>query len=418
MKVRFPLKIPSSPNDGAEVRSARAAATDSFPPLPYPNGWFSVGRSVDIPAGKVVRQQFMGQDVVVYRTRSGLVRVTQPYCPHLGAHLGIRSRVDGENLVCPFHGFTFDPSGTCVKTGTGDPPPKIGLTLLPTCEVNGIVLAWWHSDGAAPDWEVRPVDTSGFPPPRSYTCILHDHPQDIMENSFDLAHLPVVHGLTFEHDDPPTFDDTTIRYTVRTKADKSAEGKYAAVPAEIRSSLGSKIGPFAQLPMRSEIAVSGLGWVWVKGLFPLLGMEYIGWVLPTPLDPTHLSMRILLSARTGAGRDAHKHVPPWHFLASRLMTQVTHAALVHDLKKDFPMWQNKIYAERPRLVKGDGPIMAYRRWARQFYNHAEYDAIVRVHNSSRLNGMIGNPAHRLNGQNAEHSENSADTRESERLGPR
>jgi hypothetical protein len=38
-----------------------------------------------------------------------------------------------------------------------------------------------------------------------------------------------------------------------------------------------------------------------------------------------------------------------------------------DLLQDFPVWENKAYLERPRLAEGDGPIMRYRRWARQFY---------------------------------------------------
>ena len=35
---------------------------------------------------------------------------------------------------------------------------------------------------------------------------------------------------------------------------------------------------------------------------------------------------------------------------------------------DIPIWNHKIYKERPLLVQGDGRIMEYRRWARQFYS--------------------------------------------------
>ncbi|MEV6419914.1 Rieske 2Fe-2S domain-containing protein [Streptomyces sp. NPDC051662] len=59
-------------------------------------------------SGKVVRRQFMGEDLVAYRTREGIVRVVDPYCPHLGAHLGFGGLVDGENIVCPFHHFAYE----------------------------------------------------------------------------------------------------------------------------------------------------------------------------------------------------------------------------------------------------------------------------------------------------------------------
>ena len=42
---------------------------------------------------------------------------------------------------------------------------------------------------------------------------------------------------------------------------------------------------------------------------------------------------------------------------------------MHDdgLQADVPIWRDKIYRERPVLVKGDGPIAEFRRWYQQFY---------------------------------------------------
>ena len=39
----------------------------------------------------------------------------------------------------------------------------------------------------------------------------------------------------------------------------------------------------------------------------------------------------------------------------------------HGLGADEPIWRDKIFRERPLLVKGDGPIMEFRRWYEQFY---------------------------------------------------
>ena len=38
---------------------------------PYPNGWYAFGLSSDVARGAVVSRPFMGEDLVVYRTRSG-----------------------------------------------------------------------------------------------------------------------------------------------------------------------------------------------------------------------------------------------------------------------------------------------------------------------------------------------------------
>ena len=34
---------------------------------------------------------------------------------------------------------------------------------------------------------------------------------------------------------------------------------------------------------------------------------------------------------------------------------------------DTRIWENKVYAEKPHLIDGDGPIAELRRWATQFY---------------------------------------------------
>jgi hypothetical protein len=36
--------------------------------------------------------------------------------------------------------------------------------------------------------------------------------------------------------------------------------------------------------------------------------------------------------------------------------------------QDVPIWENKMYRERPPLTHVDGPIVQYRRWFRQFYS--------------------------------------------------
>ena len=37
------------------------------------------------------------------------------------------------------------------------------------------------------------------------------------------------------------------------------------------------------------------------------------------------------------------------------------------VQQDIPIWENKIYRERPVLCDGDGPIAEFRKWAQNFY---------------------------------------------------
>ena len=58
--------------------------------LPMPNGWFALEWSRDLHIGDVKPIEYFGEELVLFRTRSGEARVLDPFCPHLGAHLGRR----------------------------------------------------------------------------------------------------------------------------------------------------------------------------------------------------------------------------------------------------------------------------------------------------------------------------------------
>jgi hypothetical protein len=39
----------------------------------------------------------------------------------------------------------------------------------------------------------------------------------------------------------------------------------------------------------------------------------------------------------------------------------------YGLQADVPIWRDKVFLERPLLVKADGNIAEFRRWYAQFY---------------------------------------------------
>jgi hypothetical protein len=43
-----------------------------------------------------------------------------------------------------------------------------------------------------------------------------------------------------------------------------------------------------------------------------------------------------------------------------------HRGAVGGVRQDIPIWEGLRPVAEPRLVKGDGPIPRFRRWARQF----------------------------------------------------
>ena len=102
---------------------------------------------------------------------------------------------------------------------------------------------------------------------------------------------------------------------------------------------------------RQEAFGLGLVWLEVDG-----DVTYRFLTATTPIDDEHVELRLLFLVHEGAGAT---ELSP----ASRAALQAT----IENTARDVPIWEHKVYRERPVLVPGDGPIQTLRKWARQFY---------------------------------------------------
>jgi cholesterol 7-dehydrogenase len=315
------------------------------PWLPYPSGWFCVGFSRELPAGKVLTRRFMGEDVVVYRTRAGAVRAVRPYCPHLGAHLGVGGSVEGELLVCPFHRFAFDPEGACAKVPVGK-PPRARLDHYPIREQHGIIYLW-HGEGE-PKWELPEIDDTGFGPTVSWSKEMATHPQEVMENGFDYTHLKELHGMD-----------------VRKTGSLEVEGPYLRLHLQVC---------VATLPVLGDIVVdqpsqlAGLGQGMTEILLNNNGPTVRLWLLPTPIDPWQIRLSVATACEL---RSPQWLSAPLRRTVSGAMSQAVAYVLLQRIAgvigEDESIWNHKKYEPHPRLGPQGKAIGQYRRWARQFY---------------------------------------------------
>lgn len=317
----------------------RQSSVDTRQPLPYANGWFAICFSHELKQGAVLALPFMGQELVVYRTRSGQVRTVDPYCPHLGAHLGHGGKVEGENLVCPFHGLAFNPEGHCIRTGIGQKPPCAKLPHKQTRESNGVVLVWNSSGGYPPDWEIPELDTTGFSLPAYSRYDLAGYAQDMIENSADMLHFAWVHGFT---------DVAMSHQTDSSKMELNLSARWRGVP------------------LHMHVTSHGLGYVLVKSQMPRFGVQVKTRGFATQTRPLEWTFRWSDIVRV-AYLDRFPAI--LRKPAYALLIKLAHLWFVRVVSDDFPIWNNRRYVVDPKLIAGEGALMAYRRWASQFYPH-------------------------------------------------
>ena len=347
-------------------------------PLPAPDGWFCLGLSREIRPGTVASRRLAGQELVVYRTRAGLLRVTRPYCPHLGAHLGAGGTVDGDEIVCPFHGFAFAPDGACVRTGYGTRPPKVRLTELPVREPDGLIMVWHHHAGEPPSWDLPASPFGGHCSPVASLSEFSGHPQEVTENFFDTGHIQTLHNRWIAKAEAPA---------------QSEDGPSAHITLRMHFRL-----PVLRLRRTEdyEVDLHGLGYAVVDIALPG-GIAIRNWIATTLTDPWRVHLRLVASARVPApavlppviGRLFSAAVSR---LLARLVLWLHTEQFVRADQGDLRVWRSKEYLPRPRLAEGDGKITRFRRWAAQFYPDVP---VVDADRAAAVSGADGSPSQQL-----------------------
>jgi nitrite reductase/ring-hydroxylating ferredoxin subunit len=310
-------------------------------PPPFPFGWFAVALCHELRAGAVLTRQFMDREIVIYRTKSGTACAVEAYCPHLGAHLGHGGEVCGEELRCPFHGFRFSVQGSCVYSPSGAPPPAARLGLLEVREIHGAIFVWHGPAGQVP-WEIdAPDDESEWHMVGHTVRHVHGHPQELVENSVDIAHLSTLHGLrNAQLVEPPIFDGPRVRI-----------GYTYTQPT-----------PWASGVDKMRIRIDGLGFVSDEVDTPGFSLRFFP--LWTPVGERDTIQHLLVSVRKRGRSPVGKAF--WRYV-EKMSGPLILRGFVDQIKQDEPVWANKKYLRRPAIAEGDGPIHAYRRWASQFY---------------------------------------------------
>ena len=125
-------------------------------PPPYPNGWYELMRSEDLPVGQSRAINMNDEHFAVFRNKNEQVFVTDAYCPHLGANLGVGGTVVGNCIECPFHGWQFDgETGECTAVPYASKVPNfVKIKIWPSMEVNGLILVWYDAEGRDPSFTV------------------------------------------------------------------------------------------------------------------------------------------------------------------------------------------------------------------------------------------------------------------------
>lgn len=159
------------------------------------NQWYIAAFGYE--AGReLLARTILGEPLVLYRTAAGQPVALADRCVHRRYPLSA-SRLDGDTVVCGYHGFTYDSGGGCVFVpGQQRIPRTARVAAYPVVEQDSFIWVWIGDAGredpariprapwlADPEW----TTVSGMEPLAARYPLLVD-------NLLDLSHETYLHG--------------------------------------------------------------------------------------------------------------------------------------------------------------------------------------------------------------------------------
>jgi vanillate O-demethylase monooxygenase subunit len=190
---------------------------DNFPL----NCWYVAAGSDEVD-NSLQGRQILGRALLLFRRSDGGVAALDDRCAHRAAPLSQGALVD-DQVVCPYHGFTYDAWGVCVRVPSQTNVPY-GATVrsYPVVEACGFVWVWLgepaRSAGVEPP-DLPPLRNPGLTVQGGVAEIAANY-MLLHDNALDRTHFPYVHPHRIHRgyvEDPPPLQievtETTVSYS-------------------------------------------------------------------------------------------------------------------------------------------------------------------------------------------------------------
>lgn len=160
-----------------------------------PDYWYAVEWDANIKPGQVISVEFWKRPIAVYRGTDGKLRALEDRCAHRQLKLST-GEVQGCNLVCPYHGWTYDGSGRVCDVPHdlfGHAAPQVGVHAYPIQVRYGLVWVFPGDPALAETRRIPDIPELEGPADRRWGCIPIDftiagHHSMVIDNVSDFSH--------------------------------------------------------------------------------------------------------------------------------------------------------------------------------------------------------------------------------------
>jgi 5,5'-dehydrodivanillate O-demethylase len=160
--------------------------------------WHPIASEAEMDVHPVKEVRLLGEDLVLYRDRSGIYGLLEKHCPHRRADLSY-GMVENCGLRCNYHGWQFDEAGRCVEQPFEEVArpearfrDRVSIRAYPVEAKAGLLWAYLGPAPAplVPDWDIFSD--------RGFKQIVFSHVPcnwlQCQENSIDPVHFEWLHS--------------------------------------------------------------------------------------------------------------------------------------------------------------------------------------------------------------------------------
>ena len=123
--------------------------------------WHPIAGSAEMRENPTKGVRILGEDLVLYKDRSGGLGLIQESCPHRRVNL-LYGIPEQQGIRCPYHGWLFDESGRCLEMPAEAPDStfkdRVTARTYPVQELGGLIFAYL---GPKPAPAAAPVGPPG-----------------------------------------------------------------------------------------------------------------------------------------------------------------------------------------------------------------------------------------------------------------
>jgi vanillate O-demethylase monooxygenase subunit len=164
------------------------------------NAWYVACFSRELSPGTPFARRILGENVLLYRKTDGMVAAMKDRCPHRSFPLSL-GRIDGDDIVCGYHGIRFGADGACKHVPTQPSVPRALQVLTFTVEETTPIVWIWMGDTQIARQTPLPsapwmLEGSGWAASSDYLKVEASY-VFLHENLVDLSHLTFLHANTF-----------------------------------------------------------------------------------------------------------------------------------------------------------------------------------------------------------------------------